>query len=157
MSGAPPGKYGSLPPIEPHEVIKDRILKALMPCVFGNRQHPLSMRTDMACVVTGNNRLVPRVSVFQSNRLNSPKQTCLAGAPDLAIEVLCPTDLEVDLRRKIDAYLDGGSTVWVVYPEARSVMIYTRDAVREVRGDQIFGDPLLPGFSSPVSAFFELT
>ena len=157
MSGAPSEKYASLPVLEPHELVKGRILEALIPCVFGNRQHGLAMREDMACVVTGNNTLVPGVSVFQRNRLNSRKQKCLAGAPDLSIEIVSATDLEVDLRRKIDAYLDGGSTVWVVYPEARSVMIYTRDAVREVRGDQIIGDPLLPGFSAPVAAFFELT
>ena len=158
MSGAPPGKYASLPVLEPHEVVEARILDALIPYVFGNRQHGLAMRPGMAYVVTGNNTLVPGVSVFQRNRLNSPKQTCLAGAPDLAIEVVSPTDLEVDLRRKIDAYLDDGSkSVWVVYPEARSVIIYTRDAVREVRGDQIIEDPLLPGFSTPVAAFFELT
>jgi Uma2 family endonuclease len=112
----------------------------------------------MAYAVTGSNRLVPCVSVFQRNRLNSSKQTCLAGAPDLAIEVVSPTDLEVDLRRKIDAYLDGGSkSVWVVYSEVRSVMVYTRDSVCELKGDQSITDPLLPGFSSPVAAFFELT
>jgi Uma2 family endonuclease len=158
MSGAPPEKYAALPVLEPHELVKGCILEALIPCVFGNRQHGLTMRENMAYVVTGNNTLVPAVSVFQRNRLNSSKQTCLAGAPDLAIEVVSPTDLEVDLRRKIDAYLDGGSkSVWVVYPEARSVMIYTPDSIRELKGDQSITDPLLPGFSTPVAAFFELT
>ena len=158
MSGTPPEKYASLPVPELHEVVKGCILEALIPCVLGDRQHGLTMRENMAYAVTGNNTLVPAVSVFQRNRLNSRKQKCLAGAPDLAIEVVSPTELEVDLRRKIDVYLDGGSkSVWVVYPEARSVMIYTRDAVREVRGDQIIEDPLLPGFSTPVATFFELT
>jgi Uma2 family endonuclease len=158
MSGAPPEKYASLPVLEPHEVVKARILNALIPYVLGNRKHGLAMRPAMAYVVTGNNTLVPGVSVFERNRLNSSKQTCLAGAPDLAIEVVSPTDLEVDLRRKIDAYLDGGSkSVWVVYPEACSVMIYTRGAVRELKGNQSIEDPLLPGFSCPVAVFFELT
>jgi Uma2 family endonuclease len=157
MSGAPPGKYVSMPVLEPHEVVKARILDALIPYVFGNRQHGLAMRPGMAYVVTGNNTLVPGVSVFQRNRLNSSKQMCLAGAPDLAIEVVSPTDLEVDLRKKIDAYLDGGSkSVWVVYPEARSVMIDTPDSVRELKGGQSIEDPLLPGFSVLVAQFFEL-
>jgi Putative restriction endonuclease len=116
LSGAPPEKYASLPVLEPHELVKCCILDALIPYVFGNTQHGLAS-----------------------------KQTCLAGAPDLAIEVVSPTDLEADLRRKSDAYLDGGSkSVWVVYPEARSVMIYTRDAVRKVRGDQLIEDPASP-------------
>jgi len=29
--------------------------------------------------------------------------------------------------------------------------------VRELKGDQTITNPLLPGFSSPVAAFFELT
>jgi hypothetical protein len=37
------------------------------------------------------------------------------------------------------------------------VMLYTRDSLCEVKGDQSIEDPLLPGFSSPVAAFFELT
>jgi hypothetical protein len=30
MSGAPPGKYASLPVLEPHEVVKARILDATL-------------------------------------------------------------------------------------------------------------------------------
>jgi len=33
----------------------------------------------------------------------------------------------------------------------------TRDSLRERKSDQLITDPLLPGFSSPVVAFFELT
>jgi Uma2 family endonuclease len=62
------------------------------------------------------------------------------------------------LRIKTEAYLANGSrSVWIVFPEVRSVMVYTRDAVREFKGSQSIEDSLLPGFSSPVAAFFELT
>jgi Uma2 family endonuclease len=58
----------------------------------------------------------------------------------------------------VDAYLEGGSkSVWVVFPEARSVQVYTRESLRELKADQSIEDPLLPGFSSPVAGFFELT
>ena len=43
------------------------------------------------------------------------------------------------------------------HPEARSVMVHTRDSVRELKANQSIEDSLLPGFSTPVSAFFELT
>jgi len=42
-------------------------------------------------------------------------------------------------------------------PDARSVMVHTADSVRELKADQKVEDPLLPGFSTPASAFFELT
>jgi len=60
------------------------------------------------------------------------------------------------LKAKVDAYLQGGSqAVWVVFPGTSSVVVYSRDAVRELNGDQSIEDALLPGFSAAVSAFFE--
>jgi Uma2 family endonuclease len=74
------------------------------------------------------------------------------------IEVVSPTDKATHLKSKVDTYLLHGSrTVWVVFPDARSVMVHTSDSVRELKADQKIEDPLLPGFSIPVSAFFELT
>jgi hypothetical protein len=57
----------------------------------------------------------------------------------------------------VDTYLQGGANaVSVVFPESRSVTIYSGDGVRELKGDQMIEDPLLPGFSTPVSAFFDV-
>jgi Uma2 family endonuclease len=76
----------------------------------------------------------------------------------LAIEVVSPEDTAKHLKSNVDAYLAGGSqSVWVVYPDAKSVMVHSKDFVRELKADQKIDDPLLPGFSSPVSTFFELT
>jgi hypothetical protein len=41
--------------------------------------------------------------------------------------------------------------------EARSAMIHSSDSVRELKASQSITDPLLPGFSCPLAAFFELT
>ena len=98
------------------------------------------------------------VAVLPLSRLNPREQLYLQGAPDLTIEVITPTDLEIHLQRKINAYLDNGSgSVWVIYPEARSVMTYRADGITKLKAPQSISDPLLPGFSCPVSAFFELT
>lgn len=158
MSGATDDKYASLPEREPHDVVKAKILDALIPYVFG-KLHGLAVRGDeMAYVVTGHNTLVPALSVVQQNRLSSPKQKSVEGAPDLAIEVVSPTDLEVDLKRKIEAYMTHGcKSVWVVYPEARSVVVRTQDSIREFKAGQNIEDPVLPGFSAPVASFFEIS
>jgi Uma2 family endonuclease len=80
------------------------------------------------------------------------------GAPEIAIEVVSPSDTAKHLERKVDAYLQGGAkSVWIVFPEARSVTVHTRESAHKLKGDQTITDPLLPGFSSPVAAFFELT
>ena len=86
------------------------------------------------------------------------KQRYTPGAPDLAIEVVSPSDTAAHLKSKVDIYLQGGAkTVWVVYPDARSVTIHSGDSVRELKGEQIIEDPMLPGFEAPVSRFFDLT
>ena len=101
--------------------------------------------------------LIPDVSVVRRERL-SIDDRIFRGAPVLAIEVVSPDETARHLKSKVDAYLANGSqSVWVVYPDACSVMVHTSDSVRELKADQKIEDPLLPGFSTPVSAFFELT
>ncbi len=100
---------------------------------------------------------MPDVSVVHRSRLSGDVRV-FQGAPDLAIEVVSPSDTAKHLERKVDAYLQGGAkSVWIVYPDARSVTVYRAEAIRKLRADQTIEDPLLPGFSSPVSAFFELS
>jgi Uma2 family endonuclease len=109
-------------------------------------------------VISPRSVFVPDVAVVPLSRLNPKEQIYLQGAPDLAIEVITPTDLEIHLQRKINAYLTYGSkSVWVVYPDPRSVMVYRADTISNLRTTQSIEAPPLPGFSAPVSAFFELT
>ncbi len=112
----------------------------------------------MAYVVSKHDTLVSDVSVLRTDRLNPRNQKYTNGAPDLAIEVVSPSDKASDLNAKVDAYLKSGSkTVLVVFPESRSVMFHSDDSVRNLKGDQMIEDSLLPGFSTPVSTFVTLT
>ncbi|MCW5980137.1 MAG: Uma2 family endonuclease [Bryobacteraceae bacterium] len=82
----------------------------------------------------------------------------IEGAPDLAVEVVSPSDSAEDLDKKVKQYLAaGGHTVWIVYPLTRTVQVYQADGgVRQLTGDQILEAPeLLPGFAVPVSRLFE--
>ena len=108
--------------------------------------------------MTRNDTLVPDASVIYQARLSPRKQKYTPGAPELAIEVVSPNDKVIHLKSKVDIHLQGCSkTVWVVFPDSRSVMIHSRDSVRELKGDQTIEDPLLPGFVAPISRFFDLT
>ena len=47
------------------------------------------------------------------------------GAPDLAVEVVSPTDTLEEVEEKVDDYLDAGArSVWVVNPRRRTVTVY---------------------------------
>ena len=82
----------------------------------------------------------------------------LKFAPDLAIEVLSPSETASELEEKLDDYLFSGTPlIWVVDPVRRTVMIVAADApVRWLREDDTLdGGKVVPGFTYAVSDIFE--
>lgn len=76
--------------------------------------------------------------------------------PDLAVEVLSPTDEPRRLRVKLANYLLAGTVVWVVDPETRTVEVYVpgqKPALLDVNG-VIDGGEMLPGFRLAVKDLF---
>ena len=78
--------------------------------------------------------------------------------PDIAAEVISPTDWAIDVLLKVREYLRGGvRVVWVVYPLAQEVHAYRPDA-RDVRvyqaADTLDAGDVLPGFAAPVGPLF---
>lgn len=72
------------------------------------------------------------------------------GAPDLAVEVLSPSDRASDIQIKVREYLAAGSAVaWVVDPSSETVTVYHPSGhARVYSGDQqVSGEDVLPGFS----------
>ena len=72
----------------------------------------------------------PDVAFVSSSRL--PEGRLPLGfvpcGPDLAVEVLSPTDNPVDAQQKVRDYLEGGTRlVWVIAPQAKSVTVYRAD------------------------------
>ncbi len=81
-----------------------------------------------------------------------------AGSPELAVEVVSPSETARDLNRKIDALLDGGClAVWVVYPEEREVRVFVQGGTSYTRrGNETLTVPeLLPDWELPVAQLFE--
>jgi Uma2 family endonuclease len=144
------------PPSRVHDLIKNQINQAILIYLAANRQLKLRTLVAIGYEVSHRDTYVADVSVLKKDRL-AGEDRIIRGAPDLAIEVVSPTDTASRLKSKVDAYLQNGAkTVWVVFPDSRSVMVHTPDSVRELKTDQKIEDELLPGFSAPVSAFFEL-
>jgi Uma2 family endonuclease len=103
---------------------------------------------------------VPDLSFVRTERL--PAHGVVPGlmkmAPDLAVEVLSPSETASELEEKLDDYLSAGTpAIWVADPVRRTVMIVAADApVRWLReGDTLDGDGVVPGFSCAVSDIFE--
>jgi Uma2 family endonuclease len=101
----------------------------------------------------------PDVSFVRSARVASVKSKGFAkGAPDLAIEIFSPSDNVRQLMRKVKQYFAAGThTVWIVYPDREEVQILEATGTdRLLQGDDPIEAPEpLPGFSVPISEFFE--
>ena len=78
--------------------------------------------------------------------------------PDLAIEIVSPTNLAEEIDRKITDYFQAEvRLVWVFYPDSGRVYVYqspTHVSVVE-RADTLDGGDVLPGFRLPITALYE--
>jgi Uma2 family endonuclease len=79
------------------------------------------------------------------------------GPPDLAVEVLSPSNRWREVREKVADLLAAGTRlVWVADPPRRKVTAYRALLAPRVlrEGDVLDGEDVVPGFSLPVSALF---
>ena len=83
----------------------------------------------------------------------------LRVAPDLAVEVISPSNKAEDIEKKIQQLLGAGtSLVWIVYPDLQCVAAHTIDgSVTLVESEILTGGNVLPGFEIPVSEIFSDT
>ena len=86
-----------------------------------------------------------------------PRARAIAVAPDLAVEVVSPTDVMFDVLDKLHEYFRCGvRQVWLLFSNVEQVYVYTSPtAVRILsRVDTLTADDLLPGFAVPVADLF---
>ena len=100
----------------------------------------------------------PDVSFLSRERFEGQDlDAFLEGAPDLAVEVLSPSNTAAEMRAKMDDYFGAGCrVVWIVDPLRRSVVIHRPDGSSKVltEDDTLTAEELLPGFSATVREFF---
>lgn len=86
-----------------------------------------------------------------------PRVNAWRAVPELAVEIVSPTDRAFDVLDKVAEYFAGGvQTVWLVYSHLEQVHVFTSPtAVRILtRADDLTGDPIIPGFRLPLADLF---
>jgi Uma2 family endonuclease len=99
----------------------------------------------------------PDAAYVTAARLPAEDAGFLELAPDLAVEVISPSNTVNEMATKVIQYLDAGAhEVWVVDPDNRLVTLHTPDGTaRTLRERDIIADrALLPGFRLPVANLF---
>ena len=101
----------------------------------------------------------PDVAFISRQRLVAVEETAgyWPGAPDVAVEVISPSDRYTDVEDKVVEWLEAGSRmVIVVNPRQRVVTVYhSRTAiVMLTEEDTLDGGEVVPGWQLPINEVF---
>jgi Uma2 family endonuclease len=105
--------------------------------------------------------LCPDVSFVSKERLQTIRlapDKFLAGAPDLVVEVISPSDRIRQVHRKLDLYFEHGAKLaWLVNWRKQTVQIYTADSIESLTSldDVLTGGLVLPGFKCKLRKIFQ--
>jgi Uma2 family endonuclease len=111
------------------------------------------------CLVTPDRVRRPDVSVFLSNRLSRLDLDAVLSpvAPDIAVEVLSPSERIMEVRGKVREYLEAGvSEAWLLDNSNREVQVHTRAGIRVLPETEFLESGLLPGFRVLVAELLRL-
>ncbi len=78
-------------------------------------------------------------------------------APDLAVEVVSPSDRKKDIESKIKDYLTAGvELIWIIYPKNQIVAVYRQNNLVSIlrEDDELDGEDVLPDFRMQISKLF---
>jgi len=149
------GELISLSPTMPeHHDVRDTLLVALRNFLAGRGLG--RVWSEQAFHLFGDTVRIPDIAFVRAGRSIEPRQLP-EGAPDLAVEVISPSNTPREIDRRISDYFAAGCRrVWLVYPEHREVYVHGLAGVVCRRGDELLEDPeLIPGFSVKASSLFE--
>jgi Uma2 family endonuclease len=176
------GNAGGVAPLPegPYEVIGDQIvvkppmgvfesgvasllLELLGSFARGNRlgQVFLETRFDLRPVV--NRSRCPDLAFVSARKwpLNRrpPRRESWPLVPDLAAEVVSPSNEAKEVIDKVGEYLQAGvQVVWVIYPSAREIHVFDARTPatigRVLAGQVLTADPVVPGFEVALDLLF---
>jgi Uma2 family endonuclease len=142
--------------------IANSLIERLRPFCRTNQLGRAVMETLFEIPHSGNDRK-PDVAFVSFQRWPAdrplPRVNAWPVAPDLAVEVISPTDKAFDVIEKVREYFAGGvRQVWHVYSHVEQVFIFdSPTAVRVLtRADELTAEPVVPGFRMPMADLFPL-
>ncbi len=151
------------PPGHPHGRIAFRLLVFLGQFIL---DHGLgeAFATDTGFKLTSNpdTVLAPDFAFVTNERFAEGSKTegYWPGPPDLAVEVLSPSDRPAKVQQKIAKWFSFGTNqVWIVDPKQNTVTVYRSlsDATTFSGSDYLEAQDLFPGFRLSLDKIFGLT
>ena len=103
--------------------------------------------------------LAPDIAFIRTERLPPKEERVkyLAVPPDLAVEVVSPSDRPAEVAEKVALYLAAGvPLVWVLWPQTKTIAVHRPGREPLLLGveDVLDGGDVLPGFRLRVAELF---
>lgn len=144
------------PPTIEHGRISGDIVSLLQRHV---RKHQLGIVCSSDTVFQiGESGRKPDAAFLGQDRIPDNQRQASPVPPDLAVEVVSPSDKLYDVQEKVFEYLDAGTRmVWVVEPVGKTVTIYrSRSDIKILTiNDTLTGEEVVEGFRCAVTQIFE--
>ena len=86
-----------------------------------------------------------------------PQEQISTQVPDLAVEILSPSNTRKEMQIKLKDYFAGGvKLVWIIDPKTRTAEVFTASDVKTAipADGTIDGGDVLPGFQLPLAKLF---
>jgi Uma2 family endonuclease len=132
----------------------------LVELVMYFRKHPPgeALISENLYALSPNTRRSPDVAIILGDRREELKDAkVIPIIPDIAAEVLSPSETPRMIHRKLKQYFAAGvKEVWLIDPDSREVEIWTGAALpdRALTVGEALISSLLPGFALPLGDLF---
>lgn len=141
--------------------IANVLAQALAPFIRANRLGRVAVEM-MFSLGEGRNKRRPDLAFVSYKRwardLRVSKAEAWDVVPDLAIEVVSPSNTLSEMAIKVRDYFSAGvAAVWVVIPDTREIQVWeSQQGCRALgAGEELDGGEVIPGFRMPVAALFD--
>lgn len=145
-----------------HERICMRLSTA-MNAFVNERRLGVVLGSSAGFWMSNRNCRAPDISFVSKARMDAlgfkpSSRTFFPGAPDLAIEVLAPSNSTVEIQERLEDFFSSGAQLaWVIHPEEEFVEVCDSPTERQIfgAGALLDGEKLLPGFQFPIANLFK--
>ena len=145
-------------PFKEHGAVSANLTFALMQYVKTNKLGVVYAEAGFKLESDPDTVLGPDVAFVRRERVTISKKYG-EGAPDLAVEVISPSDRPQRIKWKTEQWIQHGArAVWNVNPQTMTVSVYRENGeVRHFSGaDILTDDDLLPGFKISLTEIFSV-
>ena len=154
--------YWDMPPGGLHGSLAVEIAYRLKAFAQGQDLGQLTVETGYYPPDSRQTVLAPDVAFISKARAPQPfPEKFVPAFPELAVEILSPSDTLAGARRKAQVYIaNGTSLVWIVSPAEFGVHVCRASETDRMtiefvgRGDSLSGETVLPGFMLDLKTLF---